>query len=578
MITMKRTKEQNRTLKAKIISVIKTCATRAKSTWLICLAISLLISVTLFIAGPTELYFGNINDFIFTYAQMMLTMLPYALMLFTGSFLLLFIIGLSLPKRIFRVIAAFLFGIAIAMYVQGNILSMFLQGIDGEAVVWQSMLPTILIGLGIWGAIILLSLILNAVFEKSYTQITIFLCFTLVVMQTAAGVTGYINTDGGNPSTITYMSNQGNYTVSSNNNVIVFMVDTVDTRYFDELIATAPEYLEPFDGFTYYRNMGGMYRKTAGAVTYFMTGERYLNQMPFTDFCTTYLRDCPMLASLKRDNYDVRFSCTSTYNGAFSAEQIDNIREADVSITDKGLFTETFIKLIAYRYAPTVCQPFIFCDFNGLFREVTSVGYSARQTPIRDYRLYEQMRNYGIKLMDNDKNAFRLFCLSSAHGPYNTGADGNRHPDGIGTCMESIKGSFTIIGYYIDRMKELGIYDQSTIIVFADHGYDEVNSPMYIMKKPNEHGVLTISNAPVCHEDLRATFLKAAGCSDYHDFGIPVDEWPEDAERTRYFYAYWFTTVKRHNMYFLPITEYVYTGHATDISAYKKTGNVYVAK
>ena len=39
------------------------------------------------------------------------------------------------------------------------------------------------------------------------------------------------------------------------------------------------------------------------------------------------------------------------------------------------------------------------------------------------------------------------------------------------TLTQALRGDFKIIKTYIEQLKELGIYDNTTIIVTADHGY-----------------------------------------------------------------------------------------------------------
>ena len=91
------------------------------------------------------------------------------------------------------------------------------------------------------------------------------------------------------------------------------------------------------------------------------------------------------------------------------------------------------------------------------------------------------------------------------------------------TLDQQAKGSMKIVEEYIKQLKELGQYDNTTIIITADHGYwyfidrplEETTSP-YMLVKPAQSAELDaepfkVSTAPVSHMDFPATVLKAMG-------------------------------------------------------------------
>ena len=102
--------------------------------------------------------------------------------------------------------------------------------------------------------------------------------------------------------------------------------------------------------------------------------------------------------------------------------------------------------------------------------------------------------------------------------------------------------SFKIINLYIEQMKELGIYENSTIIITGDHSSigSDTKDPYYahltaLFVKPSGvgEGELKTSSAPIAQGDIHATILDSEGIENTLDYGISAFELDEDTERER---------------------------------------------
>ena len=86
---------------------------------------------------------------------------------------------------------------------------------------------------------------------------------------------------------------------------------------------------------------------------------------------------------------------------------------------------------------------------------------------------------------------------------------------------------------YFDQLKALGLYDDATIIVSADHGYFECFQAAFLIKTPGQSfETMQVTSAPVAQEDIMPTLLWAAG-EDYSDYGTTVFDWSEGDTRVR---------------------------------------------
>ena len=111
------------------------------------------------------------------------------------------------------------------------------------------------------------------------------------------------------------------------------------------------------------------------------------------------------------------------------------------------------------------------------------------------------------------------------------------------TVTDQLKGSFVNLRKLFDRMKELGIYDDATIIITGDHGaavsdtkpLQKATRVGLFYKPAGASGQLKNSSAPVTTEQVAATVIKATG-ADHSAYGKALDEVAEDAVITRVYY------------------------------------------
>ena len=118
---------------------------------------------------------------------------------------------------------------------------------------------------------------------------------------------------------------------------------------------------------------------------------------------------------------------------------------------------------------------------------------------------YENLKAEDIKL--SDENNFKFIHIDGAHTPFVFNADVESIPEEEGTYEQSIKACMTIVKTYLSKLKEAGVYDNTVIIVMADHGFngDETEgrqNPLFLVKGINERHEMKINDKPISYEDL----------------------------------------------------------------------------
>lgn len=142
-----------------------------------------------------------------------------------------------------------------------------------------------------------------------------------------------------------------------------------------------------------------------------------------------------------------------------------------------------------------------------------------------------------------------------------------------GTYRDVMEASVTITKAYLNMLKDAGLYDNSVIIVMADHGlegnapelYTGRQNPILFVKGINEHHEMLLSEAPVSYDDLQPAFQRLLeGKAGTEIF----DAQEGDVRERRYlFYEY----EEEDYLY-----EYITEGHASDDSSLQATGREFV--
>lgn len=550
-----------------------------KSSFWPALIASAFLCFTLLFLAPIDMYLANIGDLWFsidTFLWRLLIVAGGAFVVCAGVFLLL----RKLNKNLYLHGLALFFGVGLAIYVQGYFLSIGASALEGESVDWSLRLWPMMLNLAIWIGIIVLPLIICDVLPKYFLNIVGFVSGALLVMQ----IFSVLITSMGAPlekAASVYPGKEKEFDLSKNENVIVIILDAFGIDYFDEIIEKNPERLEYLDGFTYYPNFVGSYRRTIGSYTYLVTGDYYRNEQPLSEFVKTAAETDTFWRGLKEKNYDVRvLEQRGMEYQAAQMELFDNLVEVTKTPTSHLSLCKVLLRMTGYRCAPEALKPFLLIDFLEVFTEYERLPEDAPEAYWKNDNLFYKEITGGFPLTASlDENAFRLYFLRGAHWPYTMSEQAKRVKEEETSLYGQTLGMMTIVEELMRQLKELGLYDTSTVILMSDHAAElkedeeSIGSPIFLMKKAGDRGEMQISLAPASHEDFYATVMQAAG-GDYGKYGTPVTEWKEGDARTRLYYRYKATGL---NEYLEPMTEYAVTGDARDNTNYVKTGKVYTA-
>ena len=100
--------------------------------------------------------------------------------------------------------------------------------------------------------------------------------------------------------------------------------------------------------------------------------------------------------------------------------------------------------------------------------DLTSEDVNVDVYTLNDDEFHEELDNSGLTIK-YDK-AYRVYHLMGPHAPYTLNSKGYSSDGGETDEITQTIGSLRIVEQYIRDMKEAGVYENSTIIITADHG------------------------------------------------------------------------------------------------------------
>ena len=287
------------------------------------------------------------------------------------------------------------------------------------------------------------------------------------------------------------LSTAGITELSTNKNIIIFLVDRLDARYVELAMKDTPDVFNTLEGFTFFDDCVSLYGRTFPSVTYMITGAENDFSQSREDYFRYAYKDSAFLNILKENNYKIKIY-TDDYYGYIDAS-------------------------VMGRYASNICDA-----------EYSDRKYST------DQKFAFDLVSGSEFTYDNEKNNFSFIHIQGCHLPNTYGESFNvLSEDDADRWNElvSINTSMQIINIYINELKEKGLYESSTIIIAGDHDNarsDTVEpwcahrTAMLVKPAGVSDGELSVNSTYVSHKNLWATILSSEKIGYEYNFAPSV--------------------------------------------------------
>lgn len=468
------------------------------------IVLSLTTCFMLFIYAPLELYYTNQEEFFFD----MYILLPLILcnfVIFFGCSMGLFV-GIR-KKKLYYPILYMYFAAFFCSYVQGNFLAEWLPPIKGSVVNWNDFSIERIKCIILWITVITVIFFLykkkgNLFLEKFIKIVSgcmgLMLLLTICILCISTG--GYQK-----KQILSTATTQNILTMSEEKNMVILVLDAVDGQVLNKIMEASPQYKEIFTDFTYYTNTASGYPYTVHSIPLILTGEWYEKQCDFSDFARQAYADSPLFRNLENEGYRMGIYETDFAVDALSHNRFDNILDCERKVKSPFTFCRWQIQMTGYRYAPFDLKRFCYVYTNA-FNTLKALPEREELFAGDNLSFWNKLCNEQMEMVD--QNCFRFIHVEGAHSP--SLYDENMNITEVSNYENSVKACLTMTKKYINMLHEKNIYDNTCIIVMADHGHGSGfnDNPILFIKGFDEHHEMQTNDAPISHDDLQEAYTR----------------------------------------------------------------------
>lgn len=480
---------------------------------------------TIFIQFPSDLFFSNPDEFIFSYQILLKSQIPVLIVYLLVFYFIITILPPFVSAYIYRIIV----GLSIALYIQYLFFNKGLGLVDGGTYRWNEHSVTAFVSAFTWLIILSSSIFIYIKLKNISYKVDLIVYVILFTMMFSGLITNILKAPKEAFSNKTYgFSTDDEFVLSPDGNIIIFVIDETDNIYIDEIMKSDKEFFDEFNDFTLYDNTCSVYDMTASSMNQLFTGYCYGDEENHCDEYYQRIKNAGYMVNLYA--YQRRGGFPDIY------PYINNCRE--VYLNDKNCnidyrrISNDFITMSIYQALPNMLKDSSKVNsltFNHIFMMEESSDSHFENEDFKEHMKFA--------LADNPDKRLIEYHIKGAHFPCDD------HVQTIKYCLNIGKD-------IIEQTKELGVYDNSCIIIMSDHGLHDqaeyytwptAGSPLFMIKEVGEHKrCMTVSHAPVYYRDFQSTLLVNMGLwegeSDKKLFGPSIYDFSENAIRERTWY------------------------------------------
>jgi hypothetical protein len=535
-------------------------------------------TVTVFVS--TAIYAGNSEEFSSSLPAILAIILPYAAMLVIAFALL----GLLMTKRGRARYTAIVSAVAVLLWLQGNILVWNYGVFDGSSIDWLSGAWRGLLDISIWIGVLLLAIYH---YQKLGRGLLLAAVATLAMQTLSAVIT--IRSDAqilqARDVAADLEGRNAAMQFSASKNIVHIVMDGFQSDIFASILNDTSErdFKSELRGFTYFDQHLGAYPYTQLTVPAMLSGKLFQNDIPVETFIEQTMRGPTIVNAAFAAGYEVDIAAPvalknvyalGKYSNAFGIATSGHVGAKDFATIDAA----RLIDLALFRAVPHFAKALVHRDELWVFQAVAQRKSYLHLQYFSDLKFLDDLATE----MSADRSApvYKVIHLMLSHRPF-VGNQRCEFDGRTGGSREAVKThaqcGFVRVLNVLQRMKDLGIYDSSLIVLMADHGAwvpvenfessTQVSAltvamatPTLAVKPPNAGHSFKVSSAPSSMIDIPATIADLAALDgDYA--GQSVFSIAADAERVRHHLTYGFGVNPDAEGYLFPMQEWLVSGN-----------------
>jgi hypothetical protein len=380
----------------------------------------------------------------------------------------------AMPRRAIPILVAFY----VTLWAQGSVFIWEYGSFDGSPIEWNALSRNAWFEVAFWAAALALALIQHEWIRRRAIAIT-----AIVFALQLAALADLIGRNAPYPlaldSEASVAQGPGAESVSlfsRERNVIIIVLDGLQSDFFSQAMRD-PQLLSVMPpGFTYYRNATSAYAKTGDSLRSMLTSKT----IDGVRWSTRMTQSLP--AQLSDQGFGGLITSFSSYfrtpraGWGYQFVSYETLAEAGSTSAEWRKDTSDMFALGIFRLSPHVLKPYIYDDGRWQIRRL----FPQREVVSRDPKILEKTRT-DLAVFDqiiasassgDTAPQFRLLHFFGTHRPFTVDRDCGYNSTGTHREL-AIATTHCILSRlyeFLNKLDEIGVYDQSLILVLADHG------------------------------------------------------------------------------------------------------------
>jgi len=486
--------------------------------------VSSLLAFNLALIGPHTVWSGNVNEYSASYWDVF----GYLFFVALGLTFVSSLIVVSLARRERYRAVLLVFSLAALAWLEGNWRLGSVGLLDENGLDLQSLEHA-----GIGDAVFWIGGILTIQAFAPFLRrhVTELAAMFLSLQMVSLPVDGPRSRDARPPRALSWVPEAETFTLSSDANYILVILDTITGDTFAKLADSDPEHFDrAYAGFTLYPDTVGAFPSTQYAVPVMLGAQPYDNRVPVDDYLVRALGHDSVTRAMVEHGIVVDwvsawplFCREGASSSCFSIP-----RPYGRPSMNRLQMAAELLDISLFRHAPAFAKEWVY---NAGAWRVQRLLWEESDPPIFVHSAAEFFSDWNEKIrVGRDEPTFKILHTGGGHGPFVLDAACNRidsQPYSAPHYEIQVRCSLRQTEAFFDRLRDLGVYESAMIVVASDHGAsfgaNGIGShglssfrlararPLLAVKWPHAAGGLARSAAPASTQDIAPTVAAAAG-------------------------------------------------------------------
>jgi hypothetical protein len=506
----------------------------------------------LLLLGPLAIYANNLTEFSLGLVSQVLFFLPAI----TASMVVLFVLLVLTPVWLSTFLLRVMATICLTSWVYANFLYGDYGRLDGRALTIEPWSTLAMVQIGVF---LVIAIAASRARLSVIRQVLLFVFMIALISL----VVGLASNWGSLVKDLPSGFHKELTKFSPEKNVIHVVLDTLQTDLLTAAMAENPDILETLDGFTLYQDNASVYRTTAMSIPMLVTGRVYKNEITINQFLKD-IRAKPIgVYRLQQGGFrlDALAVCHTKLFDQCTAPS-PKVLEAGSTSSESLNLLDIFI----FKSTPEPLKTHVYNGGDWLLVQSSSYNDYVKLGSTGVAHLILEKFVDEMSVSDVPKPRYKLIHSFVTHPPYRlkpnckiAEVDMQRKAPAV----DAIQCGMRHLAAILSKIKSLGLYDRSMIIVSADHGAGWLNeelketfseseisasvvayaSAALLIKPYQSRGPLLYSEVHSSLLDIPTTILSAHGINvDYTDDGVDkgrnIFELEKSELRPRDYYHY----------------------------------------